>query len=74
MVNVLLEALVKIIIDIWALCLSPCKIMLQLVKIEVLDPSLGVLFICLDINFLQICKIQVWRIQDLKVPNSGVSI
>ena len=42
-------------------------------KIEVLDPSIGVLLICLVIDFLQICKIQVWKRQDLKDPNSYVN-
>ena len=43
-------------------------ILLQLVKIEILDPSGGVLSLYVDFICLRIHKIQIWRRSDLKDP------
>ena len=44
-------------------------ILLQLVKIEVLDPSGGVLSLYVDFICLRIHNIQIWRRLDLKQKN-----
>ena len=54
---------------IWAVLLTLCIFLLQLKKIGVLEPSVWVLPGFQNINCWLIPKIQVWRHQELKVPN-----
>ena len=57
---------------IWAIFLRAGIICLQLVKIDILDPSGGVLYTLLQFCSRWIYKIQVWRHPDLKDPNSEI--
>ena len=57
---------------IWVIFMRAGIICLQLVKIDILDPSGGVLYTLLQFCSRWIYKIQVWRHPDLKDPNSEI--
>ena len=59
---------------IWAVFPSCNIFLLQLKKIRILEPSIGVLQCPKSINCLLIPKIQVWRHQDLKDPNFYIKV
>ena len=66
------SAILLMIRYIWAIFLRAGIICLQLVKIDILDPSGGVLYTLLQFCSCWIYKIQVWRHPDLKDPNSEI--
>ena len=59
---------------IWAVFPSRNIFLLQLKKIRILEPSIGVLQCPKSINCLLIPKIQVWTHQDLKDPNFYIKV
>ena len=59
---------------IWALFLRGNIICLQLVKIEILDPSGGVFTYQIGFGFFLICKIQILRHSDFEDPHLKCSL